>query len=402
VTDSIREMKLCSSLLLSVGTAQFASYAGDAATDRWGSYDYTGGFTYPTDSKTDGGQSTTDDFNQIKHDNGLWCWMCDERLDLGKEEETSTVHAYVRCLERGMIQKCKGEQRTCMFEERRRNGVIYSVCTGCKQTDACLALWRRNQRFTLPFMNFGDMSLTEHNDGHPIYVDDECTAYSNTLDDDQAVDGAGRAALSYAKFSYDTATNAQANGQMSQWESACRWCCAAKTDRACNVYSDGSDINANPFAMQCGTEGSGLGVTVHGGMSQNTANGDATTGLTNADFSGVTCNLSNSDLTSGTYSGERRFFRPFHLADYKGTSDATKYFIDTFIQTAMIDLGGSSSGNPVTGEGRNSVGMDKYRLRGNSYTVSGSNFPEHVFEHQSDMPSQENRDFFDARIDNSA
>jgi len=402
VTDSIREMKLCSSLLLSVGTAQFASYAGDAATDRWGSYDYTGGFTYPTDGKTDGGQSAIDDFNQIKHDNGLWCWMCDERLDLGKEEETTTVHAYVRCLERGMIQKCKGEQRTCMFEERRRNGVIYSVCTGCKQTDACLALWRRNQRFTLPFMNFGDMSLTEHNDGHPIYVDDECTAYSNTLDDDQAVDSAGRAALSYAKFSYDTTTNAQANGQMSQWESACRWCCAAKTDRACNVWADGTDINANPFAMQCGTEGSGLGVTVHGGMNQNTANGDATTGLTNADFSGVTCKLSNDALTSGTYNGERRFFRPFHLADYKGTSDATKYFIDTFIQTAMIDLGGGSSGNPVTGEGRNSVGMDKYRLRGNSYTVSGSNFPEHVFEHQSDMPSQENRDFFDARIDNSA
>merc|ERR1712176_361990 len=318
-TDSIREMKLCSSLLLSVATAQFASYAGDTATDRWGSYDYAGGFTYPTGSKTDGGASTTDDFNQIKHENGLWCWNCKERLDLGKEEETATAHAYTRCLLNGSMEKCKGEQRTCMFEERRRNGVIYSVCTGCKQTDACLALWRRNQRFTLPFMNFGDRSIEHHADGKPIYIDDECTAYSNTLDDDTPVDSAGRAALSYAKFSYDTTTNAQANGQMSQWESACRWCCAAKTDRACNVYSDGSDINANPFAMQCGTAGSGKTVTVHAGMSQNTSNGDATTGLTSADFAGVTCHLSNSDVGNG---------------NYNGSDDASTYFIDTFVKTA--------------------------------------------------------------------
>merc|ERR1712003_482402 len=106
----------------------------DEATDRWGSYDYTGGFTYPTDGKTDGGVAGASQDNYgvgENHFNGLYCCMC---------------------------------------EERRRNGVIYSVCTGCKQTDACLALWRRNQRFTLPFMNFGDMSI-EHSDGKPIYVD---------------------------------------------------------------------------------------------------------------------------------------------------------------------------------------------------------------------------------------
>jgi len=403
-TDSIREMKLCSSLLLSVGTAQFASYAGDTATDRWGSYDYAGGFTYPTEGKTDGGQSAPDSYNQDHHVNGLWCWTCDERLDLGKETETTEVHAYTRCLRNGSIKQCKGEQRTCMFEERRRNGVIYSVCTGCKQTDACLALWRRNQRFTLPFMNFGDKSLEEHNDGHPIYVDDECTAYSNTLDDDTSVDSAGRAALSYAKFSYDTDTNTQANGQMSQWESACRWCCAAKSDRACNVWADGTDINANPFAMQCGDEqsgGYGIDVSVPAGMNSPTGH-PATYGLDKSLFSQVDCHLSNSALTLGRYAKERRFFRPFLLADHKGFDDASIYFIDTFVKTAMLDLGGANSGNPVTGEGRNSVGMDKYRLRGNSYTNSGSNFPEHVFEHQSDMPSQENRDFFDARIDNSA
>merc|ERR1711937_84299 len=395
-TDSIREMKLCSSLLLSVATAQFDSYAGDTATDRWGSYDYAGGFTYPTGSKTDGGASTTSDFNQIKHENGLWCWNCKERLDLGKEEETATAHAYTRCLLNGSMEKCKGEQRTCMFEERRRNGVIYSVCTGCKQTDACLALWRRNQRFTLPFMNFGDRSLDQHADGKPIYVDDECTAYANLKDSSQAVDA--KAGLSYAKFSYDTNTSDQANGQMSQWESSCRWCCAARSDAACNIYAENSSLNDNPFATQCGTSnGSGAGASLDSVFTS------ASTSLTGSSFNSVTCQLSNTSFGNGAYNGDARFFRPFMLADPKGAAGnfgTASMFIDDFVKTAMLDLGGASSGNPVTGEGRNSVGMDKYRYRGNSYSAATGAFPDHVFEHQSDMPSQENRDFFDARIAN--
>merc|ERR1711937_171404 len=395
-TDSIREMKLCSSLLLSVATAQFDSYAGDTATDRWGSYDYAGGFTYPTGSKTDGGASTTSDFNQIKHENGLWCWNCKERLDLGKEAETGADHAYTRCLRRGAMMPCKGEQRTCMFEERRRNGVIYSVCTGCKQTDACLALWRRNQRFTLPFMNFGDRSLDQHADGKPIYVDDECTAYANLKDSSQAVDA--RAGLSYAKFSYDTNTSDQANGQMSQWESSCRWCCAARSDAACNIYAENSSLNDNPFATQCGTSnGSGAGASLDSVFTS------ASTSLTGSSFNSVTCQLSNTSFGNGAYNGDARFFRPFMLADPKGAAGnfgTVSMFIDDFVKTAMLDLGGASSGNPVTGEGRNSVGMDKYRYRGNSYSAQAGEFPDHVFEHQSDMPSQENRDFFDARIAN--
>merc|ERR1712176_412578 len=395
-TDSIREMKLCSSLLLSVATAQFASYAGDTATDRWGSYDYAGGFTYPTGSKTDGGASTTDDFNQIKHENGLWCWNCKERLDLGKEEETTKAHAYTRCLLNGSMEKGKGEQRTCMFEERRRKGVVYSVCTGCKQTDACLALWRRNQRFTLPFMNFGDRSLDQHADGKPIYVDDECTAYANLKDSSQAVDA--RAGLSYAKFSYDTNTSDQANGQMSQWESSCRWCCAARSDAACNIYAENSSLNDNPFATQCGTStGSGAGASLDSVFTS------APTSLTGSSFNSVTCQLSNTSFGNGAYNGDARFFLPFMLADPKGAAGnfgTASMFIDDFVKTAMLDLGGASSGNPVTGEGRNSVGMDKYRYRGNSYSAQAGEFPDHVFEHQSDMPSQENRDFFDARIAN--
>ena len=389
-------MKLCSGLLFSAAVS--AQYADDAGTDRWGSYDYVGGFNYPTQGKDDGGNSASNDYGGLNHYNGLYCWMCDERLDLGHEAETTSVNAYARCLNNGMVMKCTGEQRTCMFEERRRNGVVYSVCTGCKQTDACLALWRRNQRFTLPFMNFGDMSLAEHNDGKPIYVDDECTAYQETNDSktaaNVAINNQPRAGLSYAKFSYDTTTDSQENGQMSQWESACRWCCAAKTDRLCNVY--GGDLNDNPFATMCSNgESSGT----------DAANLDAafTTAATNPSFSGITCQLSNSQFAGGSYANDLRFFHPFALADNSigyGSTDV-KMWIDDFVKTAMADLQAGQSGNPVTGEGRNSVGMDKYKYRGNSYTNGGSDFPEHVFEHQSDMPSQENRDFFDARILNA-
>merc|ERR1711990_1056071 len=254
-----REMKLCSGLLFSAAVT--AQYADDAGTDRWGNYDYVGGFTYPTQGKDDGGNSASNDFSGMKHFNGLYCWMCDERLDLGNEAETTSVNAYARCLNNGMVMQCTGEQRTCMLEERRRNGVVYSVCTGCKQTDACLALWRRNQRFTLPFMNFGDMSLEHHPSGKPIYVDDECTAYQNSKDSSHtaskdAVEAGGNGhALSYAKFSFDTDGVDpdgvdQANSQMSQWESSCRWCCAAATDSACNLASDAANEWVSPFNSQ--------------------------------------------------------------------------------------------------------------------------------------------------------
>jgi len=127
--------------------------------------------------------------------------MCDFRLDLATEAETDANNAYTRCLKGGMLMRCRGEQRTCMFEERRRHGVVYSVCTGCKQTDACVAHWRRNQRFTLPFMNFGDMSLRnlpqatnnvldasnrdQLPNHRPIYIDDECSTYQETRTETQ-------------------------------------------------------------------------------------------------------------------------------------------------------------------------------------------------------------------------
>ena len=215
-------MKISQSLLF--------AYAAAQGEDRWGSTDYYS-FNYGFGGKLDQGlafglsespsqltQIETDThagieslyaynresvhFKDQLHYNGLLCWMCDFRLDLATEAESTTCdtdgncnNAYGRCLRGGMLMRCRGEQRTCMFEERRRHGVVYSVCTGCKQTDACVAHWRRNQRFTLPFMNFGDMSLRNlptatsnvpGSDGdqlpnhRPIYVDDECSTYQET------------------------------------------------------------------------------------------------------------------------------------------------------------------------------------------------------------------------------
>ena len=215
-------MKISQSLLF--------AYAAAQGEDRWGSTDYYS-FNYGFGGKLDQGlafglsespsqltQIETDThagieslyaynresvhFKDQLHYNGLLCWMCDFRLDLATEAESTTCdtdgncnNAYGRCLRGGMLMRCRGEQRTCMFEERRRHGVVYSVCTGCKQTDACVAHWRRNQRFTLPFMNFGDMSLRnlptatsnllesgedQLPNHRPIYVDDECSTYQET------------------------------------------------------------------------------------------------------------------------------------------------------------------------------------------------------------------------------
>ena len=212
--------------------SQSLLFAFAAAQDRWGSTDYYS-FNYGfgndggrqdaglafglSENPVQGGPQTVGTYAGVEsvylhnnesahykdqlHFNGLLCWMCDFRLDLATEAETEDCddngcqNAYGRCLRNGMLMRCRGEQRTCMFEERRRHGVVYSICTGCKQTDACVAHWRRNQRFTLPFMNFGDMSLRNLPtstgntlDGdkdqlpnhRPIYVDDECSTYQET------------------------------------------------------------------------------------------------------------------------------------------------------------------------------------------------------------------------------
>ena len=239
--------------------SQSLLFAYAAAQDRWSSTDYYSfNYGFGNDGRQDSGvafglsenptqaaldtsdaayaalaelySSNTESghYKDQLHFNGLLCWMCDFRLDLATEAEKTICdtsgdcqNAYGRCLRHGMLMRCRGEQRTCMFEERRRHGVVYSVCTGCKQTDACVAHWRRNQRFTLPFMNFGDMSLRNlpNNDAsytsgnlldattvggqdidqlphhRPIYVDDECSTYQETRTEEAwrktAYDGTG-------------------------------------------------------------------------------------------------------------------------------------------------------------------------------------------------------------------
>lgn len=248
-------MKISQSLLLAYATAQPQSIG----QDKWASTDYYS-FNYGFGGKQDGGtafgmvdnpavsgydgitgiaaadsleyaygfNSASAHHRDNLHYNGLLCWMCDFRLDLATEAETeacsdtSCQNAYARCLKGGMLMRCRGEQRTCMFEERRRHGVVYSVCTGCKQTDACVAHWRRNQRFTLPFMNFGDMSLRnlptstsnlpidsmdQLPNHRPIYVDDECSTFQETR-----TEAAWRSTAYVGAPNYGDETNSNGSG----------------------------------------------------------------------------------------------------------------------------------------------------------------------------------------------
>ena len=59
-------------------------------------------------AKDDGGATAVDAQHAEPHRNGLVCWSCDGRLDLGSEVETDTVNAYHRCLNEGSLQYCKG------------------------------------------------------------------------------------------------------------------------------------------------------------------------------------------------------------------------------------------------------------------------------------------------------
>ena len=401
-------MKLCSSLLFAaVALAQGGNDEFDAA-DRWGGYGNYYDYEVGNGGKNDGGQGygiNQEEITDDLHFNGLYCWMCDERLDLGTATESdqsgvNVFNAYTRCLTRGKLMRCRGEQRSCMFEERRRHGVVYSVCTGCKQTDACLALWRRNQRFTLPFMNFGDQSVMHLQDGRPQYVDDECTTYQMVDDSEVSIGAEARTNFgrSYAKFSYDSTSATQQNSQMSQWESSCRWCCAAKHDNICNL--DATNYYSSPFATKCGP----LDNSNSGGTIALLASSHASIpSLTNSHFSTATCTLSNAMWTGGDVSGMFVFFQPFQLSEVYGVDQAKTagtQWIHDFVRTALRDMSGTDK-QPVTGEGRNSMGMDKYKYRGNSYDQT-TGWREHYFEHQSDMLSQENRDMFDRRADQAA
>jgi len=105
-----------------------------------------------------------------------------------------------------------------------------------------------------------------------------------------------------------------------------------------------------------------------------------------------------------------------------GSCDATgayvqgpRFWMQMFQRTPQYDLshfyGVSQSFTakfPATGEGRNAAGMDKFAGRGNKsrWTLPEATLQnkelQHFFQQQTDMVSQENRDFFDSRARDAA
>lgn len=205
-----RRMKLLCSVLLGTAFGQYADYGaygyaqysayeydqyGNKKNKNKNQYQYAAPSGYGYDGKTYLDSDTAD------YKNGLHCWKCDARMsadvDIGK---AAGSNVFFDCLANGGVQDCKGEERVCITETRARYDRIYAVHTGCKSPDACVANWRRNERFTLPFMLFG--KHTEKGTT-PQYIDDECRI--NPLDQQK----------------FDT--------HRSQWESVCRTCCVAGT-----------------------------------------------------------------------------------------------------------------------------------------------------------------------------
>ena len=147
------------------------------------------------------------------------------------------------------------------------------------------------------------------------------------------------------------------------------------------------------------------------------------------------CSLSNAQWATSADSTERnnnkkkypqgintkfRFFQPFNIAQsaadyYDSTTDEYKigprFWMQMFQRTPQYDLSAYYKTDtvftakfPSVGEGRNSAGMDKFAGRGNlsrstidKATLNGNSELQHFFQHQTDMVSQENRDFFDGR-----
>jgi len=155
--------------------------------------------------------------------NGLHCWSCDSRIsadiDVGALE---TNNAFFDCVKNGGDQPCKGEDRVCLTETRARYDRVYAIHASCKSPDACVAMWRRNERFTLPFMLFG--KHTDTSGDVPQYMDDECRIYTGTADQQK----------------FET--------HRSQWESVCRHCCVA--DKGEGVASC-NRLAATPLAIGC-------------------------------------------------------------------------------------------------------------------------------------------------------
>lgn len=210
-------MKLLSLVLAS------SSFAQDEGSDKWVGYDYGsssyGNFgsygSYDTGLGAKFIHETIDNGVNGRLGNGLHCFTCHGRLRMGSME-TTTHNAWVDCLggmtELQMTVECVGDQRSCLTEERRRNGIVVEVMAGCKNPEACMYQWRRNERYMPPFHLFADQSEA----ATPAYFDDECAL---------------NAPLGQKHLT-----------QRSQWESTCRHCCSAVASTGCNAPTVGGPI----------------------------------------------------------------------------------------------------------------------------------------------------------------
>lgn len=208
-------MKLLSLFLAS-------SWAQDAASDKWVGYDY-GSYGSYASYAPDAKFIHEDQENVVmgRMGNSLFCFTCHGRLRAGVQE-TTTDNAWKDCVLFGGIDggagadvECKGDERSCITEERRRYDITVEVKAGCKNPEACMYQWRRNERYMPGFHFFADQTES----ATPIFFDDECQNTANT------------------KFP---------NGQRSQWESTCRHCCAAVAGTGCN-----GPTGTAPIGVQC-------------------------------------------------------------------------------------------------------------------------------------------------------
>jgi len=236
-----RRMKLLRSVLLGTVFGQYEDY-GAYGYSQYSAYEYdqygnkkNKKNQYVAPSYNEGynsyGKQYGEDEINLGRFNGLHCWSCDARVsadvDVGADAATN---AFKACIANGANQACRGEQRVCMTETRARYDRVYAIHASCKSPDACVALWRRNARFTLPFMLFGKHTDTATT---PQYMDDECRIYT-TAEDQQ-------------KF----------ESHRSQWESVCRHCCVADKGESA---SSCNRLLATPLAIGCtGASAAGTG-----------------------------------------------------------------------------------------------------------------------------------------------
>merc|ERR1711953_226721 len=199
-----RRMKLLCSVVLGTAFGQYQDY-GAYGYAQYNAYEYDqygnkknkkNNYVEPS---YEGKQYASIDADEGMF-NGLKCWKCDARVSAGIDVESGAgKNAFFDCLNGGTTESCRGEARVCLTETRARYDRVYAIHASCKSPDACVATWRRNARFTLPFMLYGKHTATTTT---PQYMDDGCRIYAST---------------DVQKF----------EDHRSQWESVCRSCCVA-------------------------------------------------------------------------------------------------------------------------------------------------------------------------------